>query len=95
MLAFCFFRALSVKKLVHRVRLPAMSALDTAAADARTLERTARDRAGTPAGAVAALALALGKLCAEEGLNLADATSIATAAHDATRNAPRRRRLDA
>lgn len=57
--------------------------LAAAAVDASALEQTARTRAGTPRGAAAALALALGKLCADEGIDVRELTPMAHAAHDA------------
>ncbi len=69
-----------------------MRDLETTARDAQSLEHAARARAATPHAAAAALALALGKLCADEGLDLAELTPVVRAAHDATLDA---RRLDA
>jgi hypothetical protein len=67
----------------------ASSSLASAAADARTLEHAARRTARTPQGAAAALALALGKLCADEGIDARALTEVVHAAHDAAKDVRR------
>lgn len=60
-----------------------MSALSDAADAALALEAAALSRSPTPQIAAASLALALGRVCADEGIALEDVHAIVTASHDA------------